>query len=598
MRMIKNAAVLCLLAGVAFGGVAQAATNVTSDITTSETWTKAGSPYRLKTQIFVKNGATLTIEAGVVVASLPADQGSLAVSRGSDIHVQGTKAEPVVMTSTNDDRTNWREAANEWGNLTIMGRGIISASHFEGNPVGPATDGDAQNPMVPDGTAQKQMEGLTATPGEEDDVRYGGNDDYDDSGSITYLSIRYTGKVIGLGNELNGLSLGAIGRETDIHHVDIMNNVDDGIEIWGGTVNLKYCNIWNIGDDSFDIDEGWRGKAQFICIVQGYALNDSQGSGVGDNMFEHDGAERQDAQPVTTGVIYNATAIGQPFDGDGATTWRDNCRMQYRNCVFMDCGEKVVRFDDDDGDGALGYSGDKSGSRTTSTDGTLTWVEHWNTPYSFSHDADAAGQTNAAATDAAMMELYQSQVDGNLCEIRDSVFYNNTDYAEADQADLGIFAAANNNVKEPANMPIVSITRAASVVKGGKIMQRVTGLDPRAANDAAGSVGTAPADGFFTPAPFRGAFSPDVNWLEGWTAAAEYGFLENTGTNPDDPAAEVSVTISTGFQTDAGVLYTVEQSEDGVLWSPIGTIEGDGSLMTITDLEGFEPGQLYRAIAQ
>jgi hypothetical protein len=79
-----------------------------------------------------------------------------------------------------------------------------------------------------------------------------------------------------------------------------MNNVDDGIEIWGGTVNLKYFSIWNIGDDSFDVDQGWRGKAQFGLIVQGYSLDANQGSGVGDNVFETDGAEDSDAQPVTT----------------------------------------------------------------------------------------------------------------------------------------------------------------------------------------------------------------------------------------------------------------------------------------------------------
>ena len=113
----------------------------------------------------------------------------------------------------------------------------------------------------------------------------GGNDD-DDSGTISYLSLRYGGKVVGLTNELNGLSLGGIGRGTDIHHVDIMNNVDDGVEIWGGTVNLKYLNVWNIGDDTFDVDQGWRGKAQFGLIVQGHSLDAAQGSGVGDNALE------------------------------------------------------------------------------------------------------------------------------------------------------------------------------------------------------------------------------------------------------------------------------------------------------------------------
>ena len=84
-----------------------------------------------------------------------------------------------------------------------------------------------------------------------------------------------------------------------------MNNVDDGIEIWGGTVNIKYFNIWNIGDDSFDIDQGWRGKAQFILIVQGYSTNASQGSGVGDNCIETDGAVIH-----TVHVITNLEKLG------------------------------------------------------------------------------------------------------------------------------------------------------------------------------------------------------------------------------------------------------------------------------------------------
>ena len=85
------------------------------------------------------------------------------------------------------------------------------------------------------------MEGLTAEFPGDPDVVYGGTDDDDDSGSISYLSLRYGGRVVGLTNELNGLSLGAIGRATDINNVEIMNNVDDGIEIWGGTVNIKNC---------------------------------------------------------------------------------------------------------------------------------------------------------------------------------------------------------------------------------------------------------------------------------------------------------------------------------------------------------------------
>ena len=155
-------------------------------------------------------------------------------------------------------------------------------------------------------------------------------------------------RCVGLANELNGLSLGGVGRGTEIDHVEIMNNVDDGIEIWGGTVNLKYVSIWNIGDDSFDVDEGWRGKAQFGLIVQGYCGTKSQGSGVGDNCFEMDGAEWASAQPVGAASIYNFTVIGQPIDGDdGDRTWRDNMRAQFGNCIFMDIGEggKIIKND-------------------------------------------------------------------------------------------------------------------------------------------------------------------------------------------------------------------------------------------------------------
>src|SRR3989339_818913 len=186
--------------------------------------------------------------AGTVVASTTDAGGSLAVARGAKIFVNGTKDKPVIMTSTDDVATwtsdsshpsggdpktgKWREGANEWGNLTIMGKGLISASHYGGLQVG-------DNTKDPSGLNEKQMEGLT----DPDYALYGGADDNDDSGSISYLSIRYAGKVIGLGNELNGLALGGIGRETEIDHVDIMNGVDDGIELWGGTVSLKYVNI-------------------------------------------------------------------------------------------------------------------------------------------------------------------------------------------------------------------------------------------------------------------------------------------------------------------------------------------------------------------
>ena len=498
---------LIALIGLAIAGAANAAiVNVSGDIAASTTWT-ANNEYQLNGQVYVLPGATLTIEAGTLIRSLVAQQGSLAVCRGAKIYAEGTKSNPIIFTSSLDTLTALHEGCNEWGNLTLMGSGLISASHYGGNPVG-------TNTKTPTGLNVKQMEGLT------DPVKamYGGANDNDDSGSISYVSLRYGGKVVGLANELNGLSLGGIGRETDIHHIDIMNNVDDGIEIWGGTVNLSFLNIWNIGDDSLDIDQGYRGKIQFGLIVQGFSTNAAQGSGVGDNAIEIDGAEDSDAQPVTTTTIYNVTVVGQPIDGDHGTAWRDNARVQYRNCIWMDLGEVLVKNDVSDGDGALGYG----------ANGTLSWANTWTTPYTATSTVNAGTWTPGAFNDPSVM--YTVQTSGYLAEISDSVFYNNlfgTAYNEA--TSRGVFAPAMNNVTATLS-PIQAITRGAIVVKGGKNMVPVTYINPCAANNAVTSVAAAPNDGFFKPAKFRGGFSATHNWLEGWTSVDAYG-MTNTSMN-------------------------------------------------------------------
>ena len=549
-------AVAVLLCCVCSASMAQTVIPVTSNITTSTTWT-ANNIYDLQAQIYVEPGASLTIQAGTVVASTTNGGGSLAVTQGAQIFIQGTADKPVIMTSTADRATwtsgdprtgTWRVAANEWGNLSIMGYGYISENATPGNAPTPAPGNIAQ------------MEGLTAAFPGDPFVVYGGSNDFDDSGSISYLSIRYGGKVIGLNNELNGLSLGGVGRNTDIHHVEIMNNVDDGIEIWGGGVNLKYVSIWNVGDDSLDVDQGWRGKAQFGLIVQGYSLDASQGSGVGDNCLEMDGAEDSHWQPVTTSTLYNFTVIGQPNHGDGATAWRDNARVQLRNSIIMDCGEKVVRFDNVDGDGANGYG----------HMGTLGFSQTFQTP------AGTHSTVNAPANPAF---FYNVQTNGNLAEIVDTVFYNNNAgnaYTEAMSIEgLGysIFGAGSNNVQEPASSPIVSITRAAPVLVNGQYaMAPVTSLDPRAANDAVHAAAVAPSDGFFTPVTYRGAFGPNSNWLAGWSAADSYGFLSKPEFTPSDDEISAALGGDLYFSIDVG------PSHAGKTWVMAGSGTGTGPL--------------------
>jgi len=481
--------VLMALMGMVAAGVASAAdVDVTDNITVSTLWT-ADNVYHLKAVVYVEPGASLTIQPGTLIRGN--DESALVVAKGAQIFAMGTKTKPIIMTSEEDDLVTWRASCEEWGNLTIMGDALISAT-LDGTGTG-----------QPDGADTAQMEGLVARFEGDTLPLYGGGNDDDDSGVVQYVSLRYGGHVVSIANELNGMSLGGVGRGTDMEYIEIMNNVDDGIEIWGGTLNIKHVSIWNIGDDSFDLDQGFRGKAQFGLIVQGYCGDNKQGSGIGDNCFEMDGAEDAAAQPYGAALIYNFTTVGQPYDGDQGTEWRDNMRAQFHNCVFMDVGGDAIKDGGDGGDGG-GYG----------AAGVPTLAELFSTPVD-------SYPTNEAGVDPAA--LYPNFTAGNWCQFTNSVFYN---MAEADSlAEFGVTDASLGNSVEPAEMPIQAIERADAAQVADKVMALVTYIDPRAAGDAVSSDETAPEDGFFSPVAYKGAFGSE-NWLAGWTAAYAYGMTD------------------------------------------------------------------------
>ncbi|GIR12985.1 MAG: hypothetical protein CM15mP23_15600 [Cryomorphaceae bacterium] len=112
--------------------------------------------------------------------------------------------------------------------------------------------------------------------------QYGGNNDADNSGVITYVSIRHGGTEIGAGNEINGFTLGGVGSGTTINNVEVIANADDGIEFFGGTVSIQNAMVAGVGDDSYDYDEGWRGQLNSNWVA--VASSDD-----GDRGGEHDG---------------------------------------------------------------------------------------------------------------------------------------------------------------------------------------------------------------------------------------------------------------------------------------------------------------------
>jgi len=516
-----------LIRGLAFGlglapfAAAQTVITINANISTSTTWT-ANNVYALSGDIYVLPGATLTIQPGTVVAS-PGNS-TLAVCRGAQIIANGTRTAPIIMTST-ADRATWTNgdpttgtfrqlANNEWGNLTIMGAAYISE-----NQIG-------TNTPAPNASNYADMEGLSPSNTALND--YGGGNDNDDSGSVSYLSLRYGGRTSAPGIELNGLSLGGIGRNTEMSHVEILNNLDDGIEIWGGTNSIKYFSIWNIGDDSLDIDQGWRGKAQFGLIVQGYSGVGSQGSGFGDNALELDGAELCNYQPVTTGTLYNLTVIGSPPSsatsgtaGDQLVEFRDNCNMQIRNSIFMDGGDNTI---------VNGVTDGENGNTGYGCGGTLSFAARWTTPYT---------TTSAVNPFASPAAAYTAQTSGNLIDFRDNVFFNNIrpnayNTANANFVFAGGSGTANANNAIVTASPITAITRGAfTLVNGTNTTAPVTFLNALPQNDALTAVEFAPNDGFFTSARFRGAFARGNDWLSGWSATSRFGLTPNSSANVD-----------------------------------------------------------------
>ena len=275
-------------------------TEVTENITEDVTW-EAGV-YILNGRIAVEAGATLTIEAGTIIKGAPgelADASVLLVARGATLNAMGTADAPIVFTAEIDPiqpfetiSTTDPTVENLWGGVIINGNAPISAQNDNDQDV-----------------TELQIEGIPTT---DTNGLYGGSDAADNSGTITYISIRHGGTELGSGNEINGLTLGGVGSGTTISHVEIVANQDDGIEWFGGNVDIDNVVIWNAGDDGLDTDQDWVGTCTNFVIVT------PDGSA-----FELDGPEgsqdRTPAHQFDGGVVFAGADIDHLIDWDGST---------------------------------------------------------------------------------------------------------------------------------------------------------------------------------------------------------------------------------------------------------------------------------------
>jgi hypothetical protein len=258
---------------------------VTANITTNTTWS-AINTYVLaaSTTVFVTNGATLTIEPGTTIKG---ERGSvLVISRGAKINAAGTRAAPIVFTSSEPDNAKTR---GYWGGLLVLGAAPINVNVNSDPPSTEAT-----------------FEAFTSAANEG---KFGGTNAADNSGVIKWVRIEFGGFSYQPEREFNNFTLCGVGSGTEIEYVQSHGGSDDGIELFGGTVNLKHLVISQNQDDGVDTDNGWNGNAQFIVIQHvSPAGSDASNGYESDN---HASAPSFTANPRTLPTIYNVTMIGK-----------------------------------------------------------------------------------------------------------------------------------------------------------------------------------------------------------------------------------------------------------------------------------------------
>jgi len=484
--MVRKMLLFTVLMLVPIFAMAQTTVTVNSNITTETKWT-ADNEYLLDGMIFVTNDADLYIEAGTIVRGAfgqDLDASGLVITRDSRIFAEGTAENPIIFTAENDEGLT-KDDVGEWGGLVILGRATTNN----------ATEGT--------------IEGVNEISSDPALVGYGGTDDQDDSGIIRYVSIRHTGINIGSssGNEIQGLTMGAVGAGTTIEYVESFASGDDGYEWFGGTVNARYLVSAFNNDDAFDWDQGFRGKGQFW-----FAIQDSDQTG---RAAEMDGAGgNETGSPYAFAQVSNATYIGPGLNstpsGDSGQMlqFRDNTGALYTNSVFMDHPAKLVDVED--------------------VDGT---------------DIDSRGRLEADSLNISNSVFFNFGSGGTLSDISSAPFVET------------MLSANSNTITDP-------MLRGISRTTDG-------GLDPRPEEGSSVYGMAEPAeDSWFYNTSYVGAFDGS-NWLAGWTALDSYGFLgSGLVTDIEDVTFEVpeSITLSQNFPNPFNpttqIGFTLPQSQE------------------------------------
>ncbi|HSP81722.1 MAG TPA: hypothetical protein VLQ93_24595 [Myxococcaceae bacterium] len=448
-RLFASCVTLCSLSLLACGEPEPQETpdnDVTQNITQDTTWT-ADKVYTLKGYIFVESG-TLTIEPGTKI--LGQEGSALVVTRNAKLNAVGTADKPIVFTSA---RAEGQRAAGDWGGVVLLGKARINVSGGENT-----------------------VEGFFATSGDEK-TKYGGTDDTHDCGKLKYARIEFAGYELAEDNELNGLTTGACGSRTELDYIQVHMGADDGVEMFGGTANLKHLVITQPDDDGLDYDLGYQGKVQYLVV--------QQNATVGNRAIEASSNKSDNsAQPQSMPEIWNATFIGSNRPAGTKPTqegvvFNTGAGVKLNNAIVAFFADKAV-----DVDGAASVALFEAGNLAIHN--TFFYDNKDDTtsiPYAANPKKDSAG----AVVDEDVSRL----ADGSI-------------FKEPEQF-LG--ASATNQVVNPQLTDALNLT--------------APNFAPQAGSPALNQENAAvPPAGFDTSATFVGAVGQS-NWLAGWTAFPE-----------------------------------------------------------------------------
>ncbi|MBI5387300.1 MAG: hypothetical protein HZA90_21780 [Verrucomicrobia bacterium] len=518
---------------------------VTAPVSGTANWYRTNE-YVLNGQIYVLDGGVLNIEAGTVVKGKPGgtnEFSALLVARGGKIYAEGTPENPIIFTAEQDDVYDPSDlgiySRALWGGVVIFGQAVLNmAADSAGNLATPKYE-------VYEGLSDIQINGQNVN-------RFGGNDDHDNSGVLRYVSIRHGGVKILPNKEINGLSLGAVGRGTVIDHVEAYAIADDGFEFFGGTVNAKYLVSAFCDDDCFDTDMGYRGKNQFLLGIQERGAKDNGAELNG----ELNGATTGTNTPIGNFQFYNVTWIGAGTNtaANRGLQIRDYAAPMIYNSILTEFGGSGVRVD--------------AAAAVHLTNGLLDMRD--NLFWTF--------LTNGVATLVA--ETAQAQV----------LF---TDASRSNEVVNPMLRGINRN-----NTPAFQFDPR-----------------PAPGSPALTSLRVAPNDGFYTPVAYKGAFN-GLNWASGWTALSEYGIMTGAGGGVEVPANATTIpparpnlgfarsgsAFVVDFASQAGVSYQLQSKNSigsAAGWANEGSAQpGTGGIITLTNPITGDTLKVFQVIAQ